>query len=442
MSRSLVIRLAARVIVFAGLSVAISLAFAWAAANVPAIAWLVGLASLAILGWTVYQLLRSPRPLPAAMLTGAAAVLALLMALVIDNATEPSVASARPDGTVVATADAGSPSVAPTVAVVGTDASRPTGGPDSAAPTTLAPGTGQPLRLTVASDGVLDRLTIGLDGDVLASTGSDIWLYSLERPGEPVHLSLAGGAVTVVEQPAGTTVTPTVAGSDLTVEVTPAGGGAWSVVRGDTRIPDIGHLSADGTVDTSAAGPLAAELEAALVRIELGVPALAPAAADYVMSLVGRQLLPGTFVLDRRPIGDPSAAATQVVFAVAPPTLSQTGGTDPTTGVWFTATGRLTCSAGSCTAADDLVFPIDAALAILDHPDQLVLSALPDGDHLGVATTCTDVTAVPDGGPTPGPTCWLPDGRPTVLERPSIGDRLELAATSDAPDPDRIEPPE
>ena len=438
MSRPGAARLLARVIVFAALSVAISLVFAWAADRLPALAWVVGLAALAILGWTVYQLLRSPRPLQAALLTGAAAVLAMAMAVVIDNLTEPSTAAARPDDTATATsATAGS---SPSETTAGTPGTPGTAGTD--APTTVAAGTGRPIGLTVASDGVLDRVTIGFDGDALATAGPDVWLFSLERPGEPVHLTLGGGAVAVVEQPFGTDVTATTNGTDLTVEVAPAGGGAWAVVRGDARVPDLGHLSADGVVDTSSAGQLAAELEAALVRIELAVPALQPATADYVMSLVGRQLLPGTFVLDRRPLDDPSAAPTQVVFVVAPPALSQTGGTDATTGVWFTATGRRSCSAGACTAADDLVFPIDAALAILDQPDQLVLNPLPPGDHQGVATTCTDVTGVPDGGPTPGPTCWLPDGRPTLLERPSVGDRLELVATSDAPDPDRIQPPE
>ena len=47
MSRPGAARLLARVIVFAALSVAISLVFAWAADRLPALAWVVGLAALA-----------------------------------------------------------------------------------------------------------------------------------------------------------------------------------------------------------------------------------------------------------------------------------------------------------------------------------------------------------------------------------------------------------
>lgn len=138
MSRPGAARLLARVIVFAALSVAISLVFAWAADRLPALAWVVGLAALAILGWTVYQLLRSPRPLQAALLTGAAAVLAMAMAVVIDNLTEPSTAAARPDDTATATsATAGS---SPSETTAGTPAPPAPQGPTHPPPSLPAPG--------------------------------------------------------------------------------------------------------------------------------------------------------------------------------------------------------------------------------------------------------------------------------------------------------------
>ena len=49
MSRPGAARLLARVIVFAALSVAISLVFAWAADRLPAVAWVVGLAGMTLL---------------------------------------------------------------------------------------------------------------------------------------------------------------------------------------------------------------------------------------------------------------------------------------------------------------------------------------------------------------------------------------------------------
>lgn len=434
-------RLGARITLFVATTVVLSLLLGWLVEVAPWAVWVLGALSFVLLARTMLRVVRDPRPLVAT----AVVLLPLLLGWGAAAAVEAVVAqqASTGGGAPVAAVDAtGSGDAAtPGATAVDDEAEQvDDGGMVAVDP----PGTivGDDLRagsvvgLEVADDGGTPVLTVTTDG----GRPGQLWLFSVAEAGTPVVLA-HDGAWQQVDGPEGTTVEVRAedGAGGVTLALPGAGGTAWAVVDDSgVRVPDTAHAVAPGGSAPDVTGALAERLAGDLAAVERAVPQLDELTRDLVLSLVARQVRPGTFVLRRSLPDQPEAGTADAAFAVLWPRFSQRI-VAADSGLFVTREALVTCTDGTC---EEIVttLPVPAAAAIAAAPDETQLAELPlDTDPTGQAVRCVEVTAVPDGGPQTGTYCWRADGLPTLLVRPQIGDRLELVSVSPDVDPADLE---
>lgn len=431
-------RLGARITLFVATTVVLSLLLGWLVEVAPWAVWVLGALSLVLLARTMLRVVRDPRPMVATVVVllplllgwGAVAAVEAMVARQASTDDESSVAAGEAATTGATPVDdddepideGGMVEVEPPGTIVGDD---------------LRPGA--VVGLEVTEDGGTPVLTVTTDG----GRPGQLWLFSVAEVGTPVVLA-HDGAWQQVDGPEGTTVE--VRSEDgaggVTLALPGASGTAWAVVDDSgVRVPDTGHVAAPSGTAPDVTGALAERLAGDLAAVERTVPQLEDLTRDLVLSLVARQVQPGTFVLRRSLPDQPEAGTADAAFAVLWPRFSQRI-VAADSGLFVTREALVTCTDGTC---EEIVttLPVPAAAAIAAAPDQTQLAELPlDTDPTGQAVRCVEVTAVPDGGPQTGTYCWRADGLPTLLVRPEIGDRLELVSATPDVDPADLEVPQ
>lgn len=419
-------RLATRIGAFVAIAIAADLVLGWAVSEAPVLAWVVGAAALALLGWALLRTLRGRRPWVGLGLMALSAVGGWAIAIGVDAliGAEAQLEAGDDVGGAEPLELAGGELGVVSAAAVTSSAIEPQPTTDEP-PQTDPPAAGETPQfrsggvtdLVVTAEGSNAVLTITPDDPDLLP--AEIAVFSRLNPGRPITLAAANAW-----RPVGAGNTPASITWDGTVLRATIGAGARDAfaitVPDGTRFPDEGYAATDGST---------APGERSTATIERGFLGLSFETRAFVASLVGRQLTTGEYRLLNESTGAES------VLSADRPLFSQTSAT-AVGGIYADGTATYRCDSEACTEDADLVLPIDAAAAIVGDPGSLSFTLVAPPDD-GVTIACGEVTAAPPGL-TLGTTCWGADGRPTSIERADTGDRFVLSASGDNADEARL----
>lgn len=261
------------------------------------------------------------------------------------------------------------------------------------------------VSVTVNGTAIEIRIVLASGGDVADGAELFVWRQG-EGASRPLWLLRQSGAWHVADDPWGLDVTTHVGDDVITVAAEGLADDVAVSAAGGARLPEMGHLAVDGDGRaTVEAGEGAEAIERAVADVQRGFGALYPLQRELALSLLGRQMVPGTFTYDVRDGADRSLTA---FVSVRYPELSQV--VDGRSGGLYVGRDRVESCATTCRVSSAVRTPAGAAAALVRSPDDVDVEALEAGDWNGQSTRCVRVTSALVDGPKPGRWCWLHDG--------------------------------